>query len=46
MSENELIITLDNDDDELLTNKDVDRSTSPNTSKNKRARLTFPFGAW
>jgi hypothetical protein len=45
MSESELIITLDNDD-EIMDTKDIESSTSPNSSKAKRARLTFPFGAW
>lgn len=45
MSEDELVITLDNDDD-VSNSKETDRSTSPNVSKSKRIRMTFPFGAW
>jgi hypothetical protein len=45
MPESELIITIDNDDD-IINTKDMETSTSPNSSKNKRTRLTFPFGAW
>jgi hypothetical protein len=45
MSESEIIITLDNDD-EIMNTKDIESNTSPNSSKTKRTRLTFPFGAW
>ncbi len=45
MPESEIIITLDNDD-EILNSKDMDSTVSSNSSKTKRTRLTFPFGAW
>lgn len=45
MPEIEAMVSLDNDD-ELINSKDIDSSTSPNPSKTKRTRLTFPFGAW
>jgi hypothetical protein len=34
------------DDDEIANTKDMESSTSPSSAKTKRARLTFPFGAW
>ncbi len=45
MPDSQLIITIDNED-EIINTKDMESSTSPNSSKAKRARLTFPFGAW
>ena len=46
MPESDLIITIDNDDDEVINTKDMELSSSVNSSKTKRTRLTFPFGAW
>lgn len=45
MPETDVMITIDNDD-ELMNSKHIDPSTSPNSSKTKRTRLTFPFGPW
>ena len=49
MLENELIVVLENDDDD--DDQDFDDacgSVNPSkmSSKTKRTRLTFPFGAW
>jgi hypothetical protein len=45
MLESELIITFDNDD-EIINTKNTESNPSSNSSKTKRTRLTFPFGAW
>ncbi|CAF4652823.1 unnamed protein product, partial [Rotaria magnacalcarata] len=50
MTEGDLIYQIDSDD-EIKKMKDIEsslsRSSTPtNTSKPRRTRLTFPFGAW
>jgi hypothetical protein len=51
MTESVLICKIDSDDEntkmKITESSPTSRSSTPtNTQKTKRARLTFPFGAW
>lgn len=50
MSESDIISKVDSDDEIIqmkTTDSPVSRSSTPTSAiKNKRSRLTFPFGAW